>query len=108
VNRWRRRGPLVVVALVVALAAGTSEAQPLVRLIGSVQWVTGTRMQVMSDTGASVTVDLMQTDQGLSQGLRSGDLVVVDGMLSADGRRIVARDLWRDSRKGYWTQSQSP
>jgi hypothetical protein len=96
------------VALVVTLAVGAAEAQDGVRFVGSVQWIAGTRMQVMTDSGASVTVDLMRTDQALYQGLRAGDLVVVDGTLSADRRRIVARELWRDSRRGYWTQSQSP
>ena len=106
--RSRRRGPLVVVALVMALAVEASEAQQVIRLVGSVQWIAGTRMQVMTESGASMTVDLMQTDQALDQALRNGDLVVVDGTLSADRRRIVALELWRDSRRGYWTQSQSP
>ena len=103
----RRARLLVVVALVATLGVDAAEAQD-VRFVGSVQWIGGTRMQVMADSGASVTVDLMQTDQALYQGLRGGDLVVVDGTLSADRRRIIARELWRDSRRGYWTQSQSP
>jgi hypothetical protein len=94
--------------LLLALAVGASEAQDRLRFVGSVQWIAGTRMQVMTESGASVTVDLMQTDQSLYQGLRAGDLVVVDGAPSADRRRIVARELWRDSGRGYWTQSQSP
>jgi hypothetical protein len=87
------------------LAVVASEAQGLVRVVGSVQWIAGTRMQVMTDPGASVTIDLMQADQSSYQGLRAGDIVVVDGSLSADRRRILARGLWRDSGRGYWTQS---
>jgi len=91
--------------LLLVLTVVAPEAQQLVRVVGSVQWIGGTKMQVMTDSGASVTVDLMQADQSSYQGLRGGDFVVVDGVLSADRRRIVARDLWRDSGRGYWTQS---
>lgn len=91
--------------LLLTLAVGASEAQELVRFFGSVQWIAGTRMQVMTDSGVSVAVDLTQADQSSYQALRSGDSVVVDGVLSADRRRIVARDLWRESGRGYWTQS---
>ena len=92
-------------ALLLSFVVLVAEAQELVRFVGSVQWVAGTRMQVMTDSGASVTIDLMQADQSSYQGLRGGDFVVVDGFLSADRRRILARDLWRDSGRGYWTQS---
>jgi hypothetical protein len=92
-------------ALLFALAAVATEAQELMRLVGTVQWVGATRMQMMTDSGASVAIDLMQAEQSSYQGLRTGDAVVVDGYLSSDRRRIVARDLWRDSGRGYWTQS---
>ena len=88
-----------------SLAAVAAEAQGMVRFVGSVQSIAGTRMQVMTDTGASVVVDLTQADQSSYQALRTGDAVVVDGHLSADRRRIVAEELWRDSGRGYWTQS---
>jgi hypothetical protein len=91
-------------ALLLALAVGAPEAQ-LVRFAGSVQWISGTRMQVMTDSGASVAVDLTETDQSSYQAMRNGDFVVVDGVFSADRRRIVARDLWRDSGRGSWVQS---
>jgi hypothetical protein len=104
-----RLGPcaalFVAATLLFALAGVATEAQELARLVGAVQWVAGTRMQVMTDSGASVTIDLMQTDQSSYQGLRNGDFVVVDGFLSTDRRRFLARDIWRDSGRGYWTQS---
>jgi hypothetical protein len=37
--------------------------------------------------------------------MRNGDFIVVEGVFSADRRRIVARELWRDSGRGYWVQS---
>jgi hypothetical protein len=37
--------------------------------------------------------------------MRNGVFIVVDGVFSADRRRIVAGELWRDSGGGYWVQS---
>jgi hypothetical protein len=95
---------LVGMVLMLALleAAG---AQELIRFAGSVQWISGSRMQVMTDSAGSIAVDLAQADQSSYQGLRNGDAILVDGVLSADRRRIVARELWRDSGRGYWGQS---
>ena len=107
---WAERmlGPaagLLGAVFLLTLAAGAPEAQELVRFFGSVQWIAGTRMQVMTDSGASVAVDLTQADQSSYQALRNGDLIVVDGVLSTDRRRIVARGLWRESGPGSWSQS---
>jgi len=101
-TRFARR--LLFAVLLLALAAAPAEAQ-FVRFMGAVQWIGGTRMQVMTDTGASVAVDLTEADQSSYQGLRGGDWVVVDGYPSPDRRRIVATEVWRDSGSGYWTQS---
>jgi hypothetical protein len=91
--------------LLLALAVVPPEAQELVRIAGTVQWIAGTRMQVMTETGASIAVDLTQADQSSFQPLRNGDAVVVDGVVTADRRRVVAREIWRDSGRGYWIQS---
>jgi hypothetical protein len=88
-----------------ATAGGAPEAQEMLRFSGSVQWIAGNRMQLMTDSGASVAIDLTQADQSSYQGLRNDELVVVDGVLSPDRRRIMAREIWRDSGRGYWTQS---
>jgi hypothetical protein len=96
---------LLAAGLLLTLTVVAPEAQELLRVFGSVQWVAGTRLQVMTDSGASVAVDLAETDQASYQALRSGDVVVVDGVLSADRRRIVALGLWRRSERGEWTQS---
>jgi len=92
-------------ALLVTLAPAAADAQQIVRFVGSVQWIAGNSMQVMTDTGASVVIDLTRADQSAYRGLRTGDAVVVDGYVSSDRRRIVAEELWRDSGRGYWTQS---
>ena len=96
---------LVGAVLLFALTAVAAEAQQPFRFAGTVQWIAGTRMQVMTDSGASVAVDLTESDQSSYQALRGGDAIVIDGVLSADRRRVVAHELWRDSGRGYWTQS---
>jgi hypothetical protein len=84
-------------ASVLALGAGAGQAQEPVRLAGWVQWISGTRMQVMTD-GGTVAIDLRQADQGSYQTLRAGERVIVDGVVASDRRAVVARDIWRDSR----------
>jgi hypothetical protein len=96
---------LLAAGLVLALPGPASEAQAPVRIPGVVQWVAGARMQVITDAGASVAIDLTEADQSSYQGLRGGEPVVVDGYVSSDRRRIMAREIWRDSGRGYWTQS---
>ena len=74
----------------------TGEAQERVRLLGTVQWIASTTMQMMTVSGTSVAVDLKQADQSSYQTLRNGETVVVDGVVSADRRGVVARAIWRD------------
>jgi hypothetical protein len=96
---------LFMAASFLVLAAVASDAQEMVRFVGSVQWIAGSRMQVVTQTGASVLVDLTEADQSAYRALRTGDAVVVDGLVFGDRRGVVAYDLWRDSGSGYWTQS---
>ena len=97
---WRdereRRAAALLSAGMLLLAVQVVGAQEMIRAAGSVQWVSGTRMQ---------TVELVETDQSSSRALRTGEPVVVDGVLSGHRRRIVAREVWRDSGSGYWSQS---
>ena len=102
-----RRGAAVAVygtALLLLFADFPAEAQ-VVRLVGSVQWVAGSKMQVLAEGGASVAVDLTEADQSSYRALRNGEWVVVDGLWSSDRRAVIALDIWRDSGRGYWTQS---
>ena len=106
-SRSRASGPsaLLVTGLVLALAVSASEAQTPVRILGVVQWIAGARMQLMTETGASIAIDLTEADQSSYQALRGGEAVIVDGVISSDRRRVVAQEIWRDSGRGYWTQS---
>ena len=91
-------------ALLLVVLAVTAGAQE-VRIVGSVQWITASRMQVMTSEGVSVLVDLTDADQSSYRALRTNDWVVVDGTLSSDQRRVMAHTIWRDSGRGDWTQS---
>ena len=75
------------------------------RLVGQVQWIAGNRMQVLTADGTSFAIDLTEADQDSYRALRFGDWVVVDGYVSSDRRRIVAREIWRDNGRGEWSQS---
>lgn len=97
-------GFAVAVASLVAMAL-PAQAQPALRIVGAVQWVSATNMAVMTEFGNSITVDLREVDQSVYRGLRTGDRVLIDGTLSPDRRRVIARDIWHDSGRGAWTQA---
>jgi hypothetical protein len=88
--------------VLLAVAATASKAQERVRIDGQVQWVAGTRMQVMT-SGGSVAVDLRRADQASHRGLRTGDRVIVDGAVADDRRSLVATDIWHVG----WDQNSS-
>jgi hypothetical protein len=69
-------------------------AQERIRLDGWVQWLGSSSMQVMTGAG-TVAVDLRQADQGSYRGLRSGDRIIVDGVVAADRRSVIAHGIWR-------------
>ncbi len=102
--RAARRPPVgaavALVALLLALGLAAAAAQEPIRVAGRVQWLGGMRMQVMSDDGPTIPVDLRQTDQGSYQGLRVGDHVIVTGTVSPDRNRVMARDIVRDEGPG--------
>jgi len=75
------------------LAVTTLDAQEHVRIDGQVQWIGGTRLQVMTG-GGSIAVDLRQSDQAAHRGLRTGERVIVDGVVADDRRSVVAREIW--------------
>jgi len=96
---------LLLGAMVLVLTPPALEAQPLVRVVGQIQWIAATRMQVMTEGAESIAIDLTEADQSSYRALRNGDWVVIDGIISSDGRRIIAQEIWRGSGRGFWTQS---
>src|SRR5207247_11460527 len=95
---------IVLGAALLALVVAAPQAQELLRISGSVQWIAGSRMQVMTTSESPIAVDLTQADQSSYQMLRGGDSVIVDGVLSSDGRRFIASGVWPDARRG-WAQA---
>jgi hypothetical protein len=94
-RRWAVASVLGV-ALVLAPSLSSLDAQERIRLYGMVQWIASSTMQVMTASGTSVAVDLGDADQGSYQALRNGEMVIIDGVVSSDRRRVVAREIYRD------------
>jgi len=105
-HRLRRRALGVVVAAACVLATALPvPAQPPVRIVGTVQWVSATSMAVMTDVGHSFVIELKDADQATYRGLRTGDWVLIDGTLAPNRRHVIARDIWRADTRGAWTQA---
>jgi hypothetical protein len=89
---------------VLALGVTTAEAQEPIRVVGWVQWVSGNNMQMVTDGGGSINIDLTRADQSSYRALRPGELVYVEGTVAPERNRIIARDVWRNAGGG-WSQS---
>jgi hypothetical protein len=112
---WRCVGPaLLVVALVVLSTAAGALAQQQIQVDGTVQWVSGQTLMLVSDVpgptsyqivgqslvavpGARpwVNVDLRQLGQSDYMYIQTGDRVSVMGTITSDGRRLVATAIVR-------------
>ena len=94
-RRRQRKSPgLGTVALVIAFSLATvSIAQPQESFIGTVQWITGERMALALDSGASVPIDLTGADLSSYQTLGPGDRVIVTGTLSPERDRVMATSI---------------
>jgi hypothetical protein len=101
---WNRLARVIVaVALVTGLQHGTVAAQQRLIVSGTVQWTASTRLQVMSDAGVSVSVDLSRVGQGSYPAVRAGNRVVVVGFVASDGSRLIAESVEPgEPGGGYW------
>jgi hypothetical protein len=84
---------VVAAMLVVAVPAGTAVAQQRLVIVGAVQWVTTNRVQMMTDAGVSVSIDVSRVGQTEYTSLRSGDRLRVIGVVSEDRNRLIAESL---------------
>ena len=76
--------------LLLAGLAPVLGAAPPVRLGGRVQWIVGEKMALIPDAGkVSVTVNLTRVPVDQYAALKQGDGVVVEGLLSDDGRSVM-------------------
>ena len=81
---------VVSLVLVAAVAPGAAQGQ-FVRLQGRVQWIAGEKMMLIPDTGAPpIEVDIKQVPLDDYRTLTEGDPVVVSGVVSPDGRKVIA------------------
>jgi hypothetical protein len=79
-------------AILLAAALATASAQGrIVQVNGRVLWIMGQKMVVSPPSaGVPVNVDLTQLDQTQYASLTPGTLVDVTGVVSYDGRRMIA------------------
>jgi hypothetical protein len=68
----------LLVCLVINPAPGN--CQERFRVHGYIQWIAGDAMQLQTDGGASISLDLTQVDQGSYQALANGKGVTVTGV----------------------------
>ena len=85
-----------VAALVVfgSLAPATPQGGQAVRLQGRVQWIAGEKMMLIPENGdLPVEVDLKKVDLSDYRTLTEGDPVIVSGVVSADGVKLIAESI---------------
>jgi hypothetical protein len=103
----RLSGVLVVLVLAVALVTA-AHAQQRFFVAGMVQWTSTNRVQVMMDSGQSLSVDVSRLDQSVYSGLRGGERVRVVGFLAPERNRLIAESMEvGDASPGYWTFPQT-
>lgn len=87
-----RRSFLIAFAVVVLSLPSQVDAQRQdVRLLGRVQWIAAQRMMLLPQAGAiPVNVDLNRVPLAQYAAVVQGNQVAVDGVISNDGRRIIA------------------
>ena len=85
----------VVASLVLfgAVAPGTAQDK-VVRLQGRVQWIAGEKMMLIPDNGGlPIEIDIKQVPQDEYRTLAEGDPVAVSGVVSPDGRKLIATSI---------------
>jgi hypothetical protein len=78
------------------ITPGPADAQErAVRFDGRVQWVAGHLMVVQTDSGASVSVDLVRVPQDQYAVLTPSERVVVIGVITDRSRRVIGTSVVR-------------
>ena len=101
---WGRLATILVVfTLTAALDHSAVAAQQRLSVTGTIQWVSSTRIQVMTDAQVSVSIDVSRLPQGSYPLLRTGDRVNVVGVVSPDRSRLIAESVDAGTPGGgYW------
>jgi len=111
--RWHAQAAVMAIALVLASAAVVL-AQGRIQVDGTVQWLSGNTLTVLSDTPGPtayiiigqllqpvpsarpvISVDLTQLPQSDYAFMRPGERITVFGTLTRDGRRVIATSIVR-------------
>jgi hypothetical protein len=83
--------PIALAVVVLCLPPQVDAQRQDVRLLGRVQWIAAQRMMLLPQAGAvPANVDLNQVPLEQYAALAQGNQVAVDGVISNDGRRIIA------------------
>jgi hypothetical protein len=113
---WRRYMTAASIGLAMVVLAGTALAQSQIQVDGTVQWLSGYTLTVLSDApgptayvmigqflqpvpGARpvISVDVSQLAQSDYAFMRPGERLTVFGTLTSDGRRVIATSIVRGS-----------
>ena len=88
---------IVTITLTMLQVQVVGAEQGQISIEGRVEWIAGNALiialpgMIISSAGTSaVSVDLSHVDQDQYQGLTTGDVVLVNGTVTPDGRQIIA------------------
>lgn len=89
------------VLLSLAISPVPGHGQERFRVHGYIQWIAADAMQLQTDGGPSISLDLSQVDQSSYQGLANGKGVTVTGVVvrpqsSGQGTNLVAESIVAD------------
>ncbi len=99
---------LLAILIAVGLLHAVAAAQQRLVVLGMVQWTSTNRIQLITDGGGSLSIDVSGLDQGSYATLRGGERVRVVGYVAPERNRLIAESLEiGDSSPGYWTFPQT-
>jgi hypothetical protein len=87
----------VVLLLGLTISPAPGNGQERFQVHGYVQWIGGNAMQLQTDGGASISLDLSQLDQGSYQTLTNGNGVTVTGVVVRPESSVQATTLLAES-----------
>ena len=91
----------LVLFLCLAISPAPGNGQERFQVHGYIQWISGNTMQLQTDSGVSISLDLSQADQGSYQTLTNGNGVTVTGVVvrpesSGQATTLVAESIVAD------------
>jgi hypothetical protein len=59
-------------------------------VVGTVQWTSSDHIQLMTDTGVSIDIDVSNVDESALFGVHGGPRLRIVGVASPDGKQLIA------------------